>query len=78
MKEYHKIQTVYERDPATNLKKVIIGKFALPVFEYLAEITFFFLDISPPRESQRIPSVLQSFDEFSSTHNTLPLSYNVI
>ena len=36
MKEYHKIQTLYERDPATNLKKVIRGKFSLPVFEYLA------------------------------------------
>src|SRR5208283_263763 len=36
MEEYHKIQTLYERDPATNLKKVIRGKFAMPVFEYLA------------------------------------------
>lgn len=47
MKEYHKIQTLYKRDLATNLsetqtsqrargKKVIRGKFSLPVFEYLA------------------------------------------
>lgn len=37
MREYHKITTVYERDPVTNFKTVIEGRFALPVFEYLAK-----------------------------------------
>jgi len=37
MREYHKITTVYERDPSTNFKTLIAGKFAKPEFEYLAD-----------------------------------------
>lgn len=33
MKEYHKIETVFERDPAT--KKLIVGKFRNPTVEFL-------------------------------------------
>lgn len=44
MKEYHKIQTLYERDPAANLKKVTRGKFSLPVFEYLARNEWVFTE----------------------------------
>lgn len=36
MKEYHKITTVYERDPETKFKTLIDGKFAKPEFQYLA------------------------------------------
>ena len=36
MKEYHKVQTVYLRDPATKHKTLLIGQYALPAFEYLA------------------------------------------
>jgi hypothetical protein len=36
MKEYTKIQTVYLRDPETNFKRLLVGQFALPAFEYLA------------------------------------------
>ncbi len=36
MKEYHKIQTVFKRDPATKFKTLLIGEYALPEFEYLA------------------------------------------
>lgn len=36
MKEYHKITTVFERDPATNFKKVIDGQWASPEFDCLA------------------------------------------
>lgn len=36
MKEYHKIQTVYLRDPETNYKTLLDGHYALPEFEYLA------------------------------------------
>lgn len=36
MREYHKIQTVYLRDPATNHKTLLEGQFAMPEFEYLA------------------------------------------
>ena len=35
MKEYHKIQTVFLRDPATNYKTLLEGTYALPEFEYL-------------------------------------------
>lgn len=36
MKEYHKIQTVYKRDPENKFKTLLIGEFAKPEFEYLA------------------------------------------
>ena len=36
MKEYHKIQTVFKRDPKTNFKTLLVGEWALPEFEYLA------------------------------------------
>jgi hypothetical protein len=37
MDKYHKIVTVLKRDPETNMKKVILGQFATPEFEYLAD-----------------------------------------
>jgi hypothetical protein len=36
MREYHKIQSVYMRDPATNNKTFLMGQYAMPEFEYLA------------------------------------------
>lgn len=36
MKEYHKIQTVFERDPATKFRTLLLGEWALPEFGYLA------------------------------------------
>ncbi len=36
MKEYHKIMTVYKRNPETRFKTLLIGEYALPEFEYLA------------------------------------------
>ena len=36
MNEYHKIQTVFKRDPETNHKTLLEGKYSLPEFEYLA------------------------------------------
>lgn len=37
MKEYHKIQTVFKRDPATDYK-TLLTEFARPEFEYLAKL----------------------------------------
>ncbi len=42
MKEYHKITTVYERDPETKFKTLIEDKFAKPEFEYLANNKWIF------------------------------------
>lgn len=36
MKEYHKINTVFLRDPETNHKRLLVGQYAHPAFEYLA------------------------------------------
>lgn len=36
MDEYHKIQTVYKRNPDTNFRTLLIGEYAQPEFEYLA------------------------------------------
>jgi hypothetical protein len=35
MKEYHKIQTVFNRDPETGFKTLLEGEYSLPEFEYL-------------------------------------------
>jgi hypothetical protein len=35
--KYHKIQTVYKRDPVTKYKTLLEGEYSLPEFEYLAE-----------------------------------------
>ena len=44
MNQYHKIQTVYLRDPATKYKTLLEGRFALPEFEYLAGNTWEFTE----------------------------------
>ena len=44
MKEYHKIQTVFLRDPETNYKTLLEGQFALPEFEYLASNKWVFTE----------------------------------
>lgn len=36
MQPYHKIQTVYKRDPRTNFKTLLEGEWSLDEFEYLA------------------------------------------
>lgn len=36
MNKYHKIQTVYKRNPEDNFKSLLVGEFSYPEFEYLA------------------------------------------
>lgn len=43
MSEYHKIQSIFKRDMA-NGKKLIVGDWSLPEFEYLAENTWTFTE----------------------------------
>ena len=42
--EYHKIQTVYKRDPATKHKTLLEGEFSLPEFEYLRDNNWTFTE----------------------------------
>ncbi len=44
MQKYHKIQTVYLRDPETKYKTLIEGKYALSEFEYLANNEWIFTE----------------------------------
>jgi len=44
MDEYHKIQTVYLRDPATKNKTLLDGQFATEAFEYLADNIWLFTE----------------------------------
>ncbi len=37
MKKYHKIQTVYDRDPENNFKTILEGQYSLPEFIYLQD-----------------------------------------
>jgi ATP-dependent RNA circularization protein (DNA/RNA ligase family) len=44
MNEYHKIQTVYLRDPATKYKTLLEGQFARPEFKYLQQADWIFTE----------------------------------
>lgn len=44
MKEYHKIQTVYLRDPETKFKTLLFGQYAEPEFAYLADNEWVFTE----------------------------------
>ena len=44
MKEYHKIQTLYLHDPATNHKTLLVGQFARPEFEFVARSPWVFTE----------------------------------
>src|SRR5579863_6939243 len=44
MKEYHKIDTVFKRDPATNHKALIIGDYSQDAFAYLANNEWVFTE----------------------------------
>jgi len=44
MKEYHKIQTVWLRDPETKFKTLLTGQWATPEFSYLQECPWVFTE----------------------------------
>ncbi len=44
MKTYHKIQTVFKRDPETKFKTLLEGDFSLPEFEYLKKNEWIFTE----------------------------------
>ena len=44
MKEYHKIDTVFKRDPATNMKSLVLGDYAQDAFGYLASNEWVFTE----------------------------------
>lgn len=44
MKEYHKIQTVYLRDPITRHKTLLKGQFSTPEFDYLKDNKWIFTE----------------------------------
>ncbi len=44
MKEYHKIQTVFKRDPNTKFKTLLEGDYTFPVFEYLKDNPWVFTE----------------------------------
>ena len=44
MNEYHKIQTVYKRDPITKFKTLLESDYSLPEFEYLKDNEWVFTE----------------------------------
>ena len=44
MKPYHKIPTVFKRDPETNYKTLLLGKYATPELEYLKDCEWVFTE----------------------------------
>ena len=44
MKTYHKIQTVFKRDPKTNFKTLLKNEYSIPEFEYLKDNKWIFTE----------------------------------
>jgi len=44
VKEYHKIKTVFNRDPETKYKTLLMGEYSLPEFEYLKDNKWVFTE----------------------------------
>lgn len=44
MNEYHKIQTVFKRNPETNFKTLLLNDFSLPEFDYLKNNVWIFTE----------------------------------
>lgn len=44
METYHKIQTVFKRDPETNFKTLLEGEYSFPEFEYLKDNDWVFTE----------------------------------
>lgn len=44
MNTYHKIQSVFKRDPETRLRTLLEGQYSLPEFEYLKDNTWVFTE----------------------------------
>jgi len=44
MKEYHKIQTLFKRDPDNNFKTLIDGDYAIPEFDFLQSTLWIFTE----------------------------------
>jgi len=44
MKEYHKIQTVFKRDPETKFRTLLMDEWAIPEFGYLADCQWIFTE----------------------------------
>lgn len=44
MRKYHKIQTVFKRDPETKFKTLLEGQYSLPEFEYLKDNEWVFTE----------------------------------
>jgi len=44
MKEYHKIQTVFKRNPKNKLKTLLHGNYSIPEFEYLKDNEWVFTE----------------------------------
>ncbi len=42
--EYHKIQTIFKRNPATKYKTLLDGQYSLPEFEYLKDNKWVFTE----------------------------------
>ena len=44
MKEYHKIQTIYKREPKTHYRTLLDGEYSLPEFEFLKDNPWVFTE----------------------------------
>lgn len=66
MKEYHKIDTVYKRDPATKHKTLILGDYSTPEFAFLEKCPWVFTE---KVDGTNIRVMCSDYKEFDGTSN---------
>lgn len=66
MKEYHKIDTVYKRDPATKHKTLIVGDYSTPEFAFLANCPWVFTEKVDGTNIRVMCSAYKEFDGVSN------------
>lgn len=44
METYHKIQTVFKRDPKTKYKTLLLGEYSTPEFKYLSNVGWYYTE----------------------------------
>jgi len=64
MNEYHKIQTVFKRDPQTKYKTLLMGDYSLPEFEYLKDNEWVFTE---KVDGTNIRIICKNYREYSIT-----------
>lgn len=87
MDQYHKIQTVFNRDPANNYKTLLVGEYSKPEFMFLADCTWVFTEkvdgtnirvIIEPEGVHGSPAIIKVRGKTDNAHLPADLTQNIL